>query len=228
MQTNKTMGRLVLTALVASGLAGASALAQTPYSNTFDSSSSPFYFDYGTSGSSVSWASGPTYDAGGSGTSGSAQLNCTFTAPNQGDAFTAGIIYPGQNYAGATLTFDIMVASSGVPGGYGDYGYFQVWGRNTDGYTQVSDAVAGGLVGGVVPGLNAWYQVSVACPSSWTAIRALTFQDYNDAARNIVGSETIYIDNLSITPAPEPSTIALVGLGLAGLLFVRRNRTARS
>jgi hypothetical protein len=230
MKINKTMRRLVLTALVASGMAGASAQAQTPYLNTFDSSSSPFRFDFGgnVTADSVAWAAGPTYDAGGIGSSGSAQLNWTWSGPSGGAAFTADIIFPGQNYAGATLTFDIMVASSGVAGGSGDYGYFEVWGRNTDGYTQVADAVAGGLVGGVVPGAGAWYQVSVTCPNSWTAIRALTFQDYNDAGRNIVGSETIYIDNLSITPVPEPSSIALVGLGVAGFLFVRRHRTARS
>jgi hypothetical protein len=32
------------------------------------------------------------------------------------------------------------------------------------------------------------------------------------------------LDNLTIAPIPEPSTVALVGLGLAGLVALRRRR----
>jgi hypothetical protein len=71
--------------------------------------------------------------------------------------------------------------------------------------------------------------LTIGAGGTGTALRALTFDDYSDAAtRNINGNVQLYIDNLTLTPVPEPSTIALVGLGLAGLLFVRRNRTARS
>lgn len=40
------------------------------------------------------------------------------------------------------------------------------------------------------------------------------------------GAGTVYMDNLTITelPVPEPSTLALAGLGAAGLLAVRRRK----
>jgi hypothetical protein len=39
------------------------------------------------------------------------------------------------------------------------------------------------------------------------------------------GNETMYLDNLRIIDTvPEPSTIALIGLGAAGLLAIRRRK----
>jgi hypothetical protein len=135
---------------------------------------------------------------------------------------------PGQSYVGGTLSFDLYLDPSSTPGGYNDYGYFQIVARNTDGYNFDDTGADNGLIS-FVGAVGQWTHVSVALNSTTgNLVRALTLQDYNDAGRSINGSETIYIDNLALTPVPEPSSIALVGLGVAGLLFVRRGWTARS
>jgi hypothetical protein len=62
---------------------------------------------------------------------------------------------------------------------------------------------------------------------TWFFVCALiTIQDYNDSGRHITGSETLYIDNLALTPVPEPSTATLLGLGLCGAMsrIARRQR----
>jgi PEP-CTERM motif-containing protein len=253
MRRDKKMVTLMLGTLVTMGFAAVTVQAQ--YLNTFDTSSSfvtgsanrtynppPmwFGFDYGTptatATASVSWASGPTYDAGGSAASGSAKLSWTFNTTVDGAgsaAFTADIFSSAQNYSGGTLSFDIMVDPSSTLDAYGGYGYFQVFTRDQD-YDDNATSFAEELgnpnySSPASPGAGVWQYVSIALGSGAdSSIRAITFQDYTDAGRDINGSEVIYIDNLELTPAPvpEPSSIALVGLGIVGLFFVRRYRTS--
>ncbi|HEY4953129.1 MAG TPA: hypothetical protein VII71_07065, partial [Verrucomicrobiae bacterium] len=63
--------------MMASAVASLTSLtAQAQYSNPFNTSSSPFRYDYGTATATatetVTWAPGATFDAGGSALSGSA------------------------------------------------------------------------------------------------------------------------------------------------------------
>ena len=222
--------QIILATLMAAGMLAITAKAQ--YSNPFNTTSSPFRFDYGTATAvataTATWASGPTFDAGGSALSGSAKLSWTWNHVADGDgsaAFTADILgTPGQSFVGGTLSFDLYLASTSTAGVSGDYGYFQVVARNTDGYNFDDTGVGNGL-NTFVTAPNQWKHVSIPLnATTGNLIRAITFQDYGDLGRNINGPETIYIDNLALTPAPEPSTIALAGLGLAGLLGVRRFR----
>src|SRR5664280_2166965 len=202
MKTNEKMRRLVLTALVACGLVGASAQAQ--YLNTFDNTSAfttgtrtynppPMWvgYDYGNAtANSVAWS--PLDDTGNGG--GSLQLGWTwnYTANGAGAAaFTLDLLpSPGQSYVGGTLSFDLYLDPSSTPGGYNDYGYFQIVARNTDGYNFDDTGADNGLIS-FVGAVGQWTHVTVALNgTTGNLVRALTLQAYNDAGRSINGSET--------------------------------------
>ena len=221
--------QIILATLMAAGMLAITAQAQ--YSNPFNTTSSPFRFDYGTATAAATatatWASGPTFDAGGSVLSGSAKLSWTWNHVADGDgsaAFTADILSPAQSFVGGTLSFDLYLASSSTAGVSGDYGYFQVVARNTDAYSFDDTGVGNGL-NTFVTAPNQWTHVSIPLnATTGNLVRAITFQDYAGLNRNIVGTQTIYVDNLHLTPAPEPTSLALAGLGLAALFGVRRFR----
>ena len=224
--TKKSAGTKRLLGAVAALSLALSASAQ--YSNPFDSSSSPFRYDFGNAVSpSVTWASGPTYDAGGSISSGAVKLSWTWAGTVGGADFTADILGTPTDCAGATLSFDIYVDPASTPGNYGDYGYFQFNTRTGNAYTYGPSYVNSSLVGSgnVVGAVGQWAHVSVVLGAEASTLRALTFQDYTDSGRGpINGPMTLYIDNLTITPVPEPATFALVGLGLAALWACRRQK----
>jgi hypothetical protein len=55
----------------------------------------------------------------------------------------------------------------------------------------------------------------------------VTFVQQTGGASAPVGGATFYFDNVLLTqPVPEPTTIALTGLGIAGLLGIRRKRNS--
>ena len=199
MKKNVTV-KYLLSAVAALSLA-LSANAQ--YTNTFDSSSSPFRYDFGNAITpTVTFG---TNDAGGSPlggypNSGSAALSWTWNGTAGGADFTVDFLYPAANYVGATVSFDIYVDPSSTPGGYNDYGYFQVNTRYTDNYTYGPSYVNSGIVPALVSTTGKWGHVSFVLGSEASALRALTFQDYNDSGRGISGPMKIFIDNFKITP----------------------------
>ena len=81
-----------------------------------------------------------------------------------------------------------------------------------------------------LPPINTWTQYSVdatAPAGCTTAIMYLMLQDYNAGVGPITTQEDMFYDDatlVNITPAPEPSTLALAGLGGAGLLSLIRRR----
>jgi len=197
------------------------------FTNTFDSSASfdngrnynpppmGVAYDYGNAtANSVAWASGPTYDAGGSPTSGSLELNWTwnYTANGAGSAdFTMDLFPSAIDCSGGTLSFDIMVDPSSTAGGYSDYGYFQVFTRD-ESYNTTGTSLGEGLITAAGGTTGGWGHVSIVLGAD-TLVRGLTFQDYNDSGRAINGSETIYIDNLKLTQstATGPTTYTVNG-----------------
>jgi hypothetical protein len=187
-------------------------------------------FDFGTvTSDSIAWASGPTQDAGSNPSSGSLQLNWTWATPPSGGqsaAFTIDLLNTAQSYS--SISFDIMVAAGSTPDAFGGYGDFSVATRdsgyafNGTGFEQ--ELANSGFSSPASPGAGVWQHVTINLSGADSSIRAITLQDFDSADRNISGPETIDIDNLTLTPAPEPSTIALAGLGLAGLFGFRRFR----
>jgi len=185
----------------------------TNYVNTFDTSGSftatrnynppPLWIGYDSgddASPTVTWASGSTYDAGNSASSGSAKLSWTWAGGSGNEAFTFDVFGSAQDLSGGTLSFDIMIDPSSTAGTNGDYGTFSVATRaqdytwnGTSEYTPLLTA-AGGNVG-------QWANVSIDLGTGVdSSVRALTLQIANDG--NITGTQTIYIDNLQLTTSP--------------------------
>ena len=169
-------------------------------------------YDFGDdAAATVDWVSGPTYDAGGNSGSGSVQLKWTWAGGSGNEAFTMDIFSSGQNLAGGTLSFDIMIDPSSTAGTNNDYGYLDVvsrdggYGWNPTGLSEALLTAAGGTVG-------TWAHISIPLGTgAASTVRALTFQITNDG--DISGSQTIYIDNLQLTGevATGPITYTIGG-----------------
>lgn len=157
-------------------------------------------YDYGNATShSIAWASGPTYDAGGSSASGSIELNWTWDTNNGagGADFTVDLFPAAIDCSGGTISFDVMIDPSSTAGDAGDYGYFQVYTRDGS-YNTTATSFGEGLLTAAGGTTGTWAHVSTTLGAN-TFVRGLTFQDYTDGTRNINGPETIYIDNLQVT-----------------------------
>lgn len=77
------------------------------------------------------------------------------------------------------------------------------------------------LVGSVTATTSGWTQYTVALPTATTGRIAFEYAVANAAIANVVG-----IDTVSVSAVPEPSTYALMGLGVAGLAALRRRKAS--
>ena len=178
-------------------------------------------FDFGSVTHSASFDA--LTDANNNPSSGSMQVVLGFNSAvqynNQG-AHTTDRWYPGLNGADySSLSFDLKIDPNSANDFYGNNGYFAMVIRNTDNYnynTQFGDSVRSA---------DGWRHVSVPLTGATDHIRALTFNLYGGPGQNIDGDVTFWIDNIEFTAVvPEPSTLALVGLGTLGLLAIRLRR----
>jgi hypothetical protein len=127
---------------------------------------------------------------------------------------------------------------------------FSVWASSDTGFTWIGGLVQLGFetpaLGGATsvenpgntvgitanPGINTWkqYFVDATAPAGCTtAVMYLMLQDFDNITYTtpISQAENIYYDNTlltDITPAPEPTTLALAGLGGAAALSLIRRR----
>jgi hypothetical protein len=185
-------------------------------------------FDFDSAGniapSSISWSS---QDAANNSSSGSLKVSWNFSLANgssQSD-FTLDLFNSAQTFD--MLSFDIMVDPSSAADSFGGYGDLQVFTR--DGLYTVANTGFNEELGNpdfnVTGDAGTWEHVTIPLSGFDSSVRAITFRDFEDVGafgRNINGPVTIYIDNLTLAEAPEPSAAALSGLCLVAIIFTRR------
>jgi len=192
-------------------------------------------FDYGgttvAAGNSISWSS---LDAAGNPGSGSMKvvvpMSVALNGGNNSGGFTLDIYENGPvSFTG--LTFDVMAdpTSAGEAAGISSgIGYFQVATRDGS-YNFNSIGSIGEDLGANYTGSPAgtWQHMSASLSGADASVRAITFQLYGGPGQNDTGNEIFYLDNIVLT-VPEPSSLGVVALGIAGWFCARRQRTAKS
>ena len=143
-----------------------------------------------------------------------------FEAPYQ----VVGGVSAGQQY---TLTADYMTTTgnSQAPGGYVPV-VIQLTYLNA----------AGGDIGTVETGgsgaraiqynmgaLNTWFMGTVTATAPVGAVYVAPYLAFMENGSQ-TAADTLYWDNASLSLVPEPSTLALLGLGVAGTLIWRRRQ----
>jgi hypothetical protein len=163
-----------------------------------------------------------TRDANNNPSSGSMRVDLTFNSSlgvnNQG-AYTTDRWYPGLDGSTlGTLQFDLRIDPDSAYDFYGNNGYFVMAIRNTDNYNYIQQ------FGDNVRIDAGWRHVSVPLTGPYDHIRALTFNLYGGPNQNIDGDVIFNIDNIKFTEVPEPSTLALLGIGALAATLIRRSR----
>ena len=142
--------------------------------------------------------------------------------------------------------YNAMVAAAANPAGYNvSYDYYidtSTWGAGAGTFFQLGTYINTGngfyvqdfgtpkevelsgtdVASGLVFSGHVSVNVAVAYPGlppAQTFFRLGLIENGNGAAQGA------YFDNISVSPIPEPASLALVGLGMAGLIMIRRRHS---
>lgn len=202
-------------------LAGSLTASAQSFVNAFNNAGdiSSWRFDFGGAPGTVAWNA-----TEGFGGAGALQLSMIFNTAQGGNnksLFTYDKYGSAVDLTGYIVSFDVKVDSTSALDAFGGNGFLQTAIRNTGSYTyQDQSGLAGNL--SIAPG---WVHFSsIVDIGEGTQTRAFSVQDYGGPSQNINGNVTLYIDNFSVQAVPEPTTLALAGVGLAGMLIARRRR----
>jgi hypothetical protein len=140
---------------------------------------------------------------------------------------TAGPDYGGMLYTTYQSSYTTELASSTAvtmdvytpSGSFGYYLQTQLWINNADtGYQQ--------LTGYLSTTIGSETTLTFAIPSAIAATLASSSNPtqigFQMGGGYTAGNETMYLDNLQTVPVPEPGTMALMSVGFAGLMLIRR------
>ncbi|HWA83749.1 MAG TPA: PEP-CTERM sorting domain-containing protein, partial [Fimbriimonadaceae bacterium] len=116
---------------------------------------------------------------------------------------------------------------------------YRVWDDNTsNGWVDLGTAVTAGWHHLSIVGTGTTFEYSIdgnnvysespGSASGFDALQTVFVQAYSfgDATHTGNGGYSVYWDNISAQPVPEPATLAVIGLGLLGVIRRRKARKA--
>jgi hypothetical protein len=128
----------------------------------------------------------------------------------------------------AHISFDLSVNSSSFQGGWtlGDYYQIHVAFNGAGGWTQDPGAVGGNTVSANYDGLDhTWHFDYTFAQAGWATTGGFYQINFggNSSSSDVLG---FLVDNVDFyeVAVPEPTTLALAGLGVAGLMIFRRRK----
>lgn len=199
---------------VAGGLAmitsaQAQSITGTPYLSNIDPDNASFTGNWATTATILSTPTGMEFQAAGGAGTFSTMYYPIFNYPSQ--------VTP-LNPADNQVTFDFTWNSGTVAGGVA---VIFALGSN-GGANYYSTGYGNSFVPGTTYSYTFLLQASnLADVSAGNTIGGLNFQI---DPGNVTGNYDITYNSLTLTPTPEPTTLALAGLGTAGLMAFRRRK----